>query len=346
MMKIAQVLSWIISTHGRFYLFNIITTFAVRAKGVRDAMTSVTILIPTFDRPEILETTLPSWLKAKQVNRIFLLAEGSSLDILNRYKSALRKYQKDNKLVYLVTFKRGGSVRARNALLDMAAKHGCTHLVMVDDDHFLTDENCIEIMAKNIESDNIIGAVGGKTLSAKQHKVDPSFFLDLPINLADSLTKITSYIFLDTKHGSRYAEALSSFFMVRGDLLDATIRYDEIFNTPTGFREESDFQLQIKQAGYKLLHEPRAYVVHLAPSGGGNRPRINMRERIYWKARNHTVFVLKWNVSNMIRVWYLILSALILMLYRPWHMISIFAGMRDGYTRFFKAKRALRMHKN
>jgi len=298
---------------------------------------SVSILIPTYDRPEILDITLPSWLKAKHVDKVFLVAEGSSLHILNKYKSVLKKYREYGKLFYSLTSKRGGSVGARNALLDMAAKHGCTHVVMADDDHFLVDENCIEIMVKDLKSDNMIGAVGGKVVSAKQRKDDPDFFLNLPINLADSLTKLTSYIFLDTKHGPRYSEALPPFFMVRGELLDKIIRYDEIFNTPTGFREESDFQLQIKQAGYTLLYEPRAYVVHLAPSGGGNRPRINVQKRMYWKSRNHMVFILKWNASKIRRVWDLTLSALILILYRPWYIISIFVGIRDGYRQFKRA---------
>lgn len=299
-------------------------------------ISNVTVLIPTYNRPEILNITLPSWLKAKHVNEVFLLAEGSSIDILNKYKSVLKKYREYGKLVYVLTLKRGGSVRARNALLDMAAKHGSPHVVMADDDHFLMDENCIEIMVKDLESDHMIGAVGGKVVGAKQREADPDFFLNSPINLADSLTKLTSYIFLDTKHGPRYSEALPPFFMVKGELLDKIIRYDEIFNTPTGFREESDFQLQVKQAGYKLLYEPRAYVAHLAASGGGNRPGIDVRKRMYWKSRNHTVFVFKWNASKIRRVWDLILSTLILILYRPWYMISIFVGVRDGYRKFLK----------
>ncbi len=288
------------------------------------------VLVPSYDRPEILEITLPRWIKLRCIDKLFLVAEASSRAILRKYEDIVKKYESTGKLTCLLTLGRSGSVNVRNALLDMAAKDNCEYAVMADDDHLLISENCLTRMIAGCESDGMIGALGGNVVSTGSLRMDPEFFLNFPINLADSLTKLTSYVFLDTRHGPRYSEALPPFFMVKGKLLNEQ-RYDEIFGTPTGFREESDFQFQIKQKGCKLLYDPKVYVMHLAAEQGGNRPKITMGERMYWKARNHTAFVIKWSTSGIKRIWYLALSTLILILYRPWHVVSILKGLRKGY---------------
>lgn len=149
------------------------------------------------------------------------------------------------------------------------------------------------------------------------------------------LSRLTGYIFLDVKHGPRHSEYLPHFFMIKKEVLDKGVRYDEIFNTPTGFREESDFQLQIKYLGYKLLYDPRIYVIHLVAEGGGNRPKMSMGERMYWKARNHTVFILKWNKLVLKRVLYIMFCILTLSLYRIWHAPWIFKGVKDGTKNYY-----------
>ena len=155
--------------------------------------------------------------------------------------------------------------------------------------------------------------------------------------MADILSRLLGYVFLDVAHGPKKSGFLPPFFMIRGEIIDKGVRYDESFDTPTGFREESDFQQQIKRMGYRLLYDPSSYVIHLAVKGGGNRPKMSMGERIYWKIRNHMFFICKWNDSIPKRMWYALVSALILLAYRPWHVFWIFNGLRDGLSSFKKA---------
>ena len=89
--------------------------------------------------------------------------------------------------------------------------------------------------------------------------------------------------------------------------------------------------------GYRLLYDPNPYVIHLAAQGGGNRPKMSMGERMYWKIRNHMIFICKWNTSILKRVWYALVSTLILLAYRPWHALWIFKGLRDGLAASKKA---------
>ena len=290
----------------------------------------IVVLIPSYNRPEWLEITLPSWLKAKYVSKIFVLAQAPSRDILEKYERVFKKYEGSGKIVYKLILKKLGSVKARNVLLDIAMQYNnCKYVVMADDDYLLPEENSLVLMAMNLESDEKVGAVGGKVI-AKRRRMDPDFFLHTPINLADSLSRLTGYVFIDVKHGPRYSEFLPPFFMLKREIIDKGIRYDKLLEAPTGFREESDFQLQIKHLGFKLLFNPRVHVIHLPAEEGGNRPRMSMKERMYWKARNHAIFVFKWNKSILKRIWYLVISTLMLLLYRPHHILWIFKGLKDG----------------
>jgi GT2 family glycosyltransferase len=303
----------------------------------------IAVLIPSYDRPEILKITLRKWLEANFIDKIFLVAEASSRDILDKYKEVIMEYNKNGQIVYKLTLKRLGSVKARNALLEMASKHNCKYVVMADDDYILPDRNSLILMVRRLDLNDRLGAVGGKVI-VKSRRKDPDFFLNLPWNLADLASRLVGYVFLDIKHGPRISEFLPHFFMLRTRILDGGIRYDEVFDTPTGFREESDFQQQIKYMGYSLLYEPKAYVIHLAAEKGGDRPeKMKMKERMYWKARNNTIFIFKWNKSILKKVWYILSSILILLLYRPWHVLQIFRGVKDGMNYFAKTQFGLRL---
>ncbi len=293
------------------------------------------VLIPSYDRPEILIISLPGWLRAVNVAEVFIVAEASSRDKLRKYEEVLERYEESGKLVYRLHHKRLGSVRARNTLLEMFVDSECDYAIMADDDYLLVDERSLEFMVEDFKLSDEIGMVGGRVVIARRRREDPDFFLNSPAGLADLLTRLTGYVFLDVEHGPRYAEFLPHFFAIRKDIVKRGIRYDASFDTPTGFREESDFQQQVKRLGYKLLFDPRAYVIHLAVEEGGDRPSIGMSRRIYWKARNHAAFILKWHKSRVRRLWYLTLAGLMLAVYRPKYFTQVFRGLKHGVCSFW-----------
>ncbi|ADV64735.1 glycosyltransferase family 2 protein [Desulfurococcus mucosus] len=293
-------------------------------------MHGVAVLIPSFDRARMLKIILPRWLASAHVCSVIVLAEASSAEVLDEYRRVLQGLDASGKLIYRIMPGRMGSVEARNMLLEMALKHTtCEYFLLTDDDYLPIDEDTLGVMLKHMRDDKV-GAVGGRVVVLRKRRVDPDFFLNTPFLIADALTRLIGYVFLDVEHGPRYAEFLPSFFMVRREVIENGVRYSKAFSTPTGFREESDLQQQIKNLGYRLVLEPRARVVNLVPEEGGNRPRMSMRKRIYWKARNHIIFVFKWNTSRARRLWYTMLSAMLLLSYRPWHLPSVMKGLQDG----------------
>jgi len=289
----------------------------------------VCVLMPSYDRPSIVGITLPRWLEARDVDSVIVVAEASNEDTLIKYKYVLSKY--DDRVTYVLNKGRLGSVNARNKLLELAFKNNCKYGLMVDDDYLISSRDVVRIMKIYLDQYSDVGAVGGRVIPLRKRAVDPDFFLNAPIPVADALTKLTGYIFLDVRNGPRYAEFLTHFFMIRGELLNK-VRYSRVFETPTAFREESDLYMQIKKLGYKLIFIPQAYIYHLAPEEGGNRPKMSMEKRMYWKSRNHTKFIIKWVKSPMIKIWYMLNTVIILTLYRPQYINAVLKGIRDGLT--------------
>ncbi len=296
----------------------------------------VDVLIPSYDRPELLGIILRTWLNIDYLGSIFVLAQASSQEVANRYKSILEEFGNKNRVVYKILTVKLGSVRARNMLLDMASESSCEYVLMTEDDLLPLDRRILAMMIKRFKLDNRIGLVGGKVSIISKRRVDPEFFLNLPLNLTELISKLTGYIFVNAKRSSGYSEYLFQYFLIKKEVLAKGVRYSEFFNIPTGFREETDFQFQVKNLGYMLFYESKVNMIHLTIETGGNRPGLTMGERMYWKARAHTLFVLKWNKSILKRVWYITCSLLILSLYRPWHIPWILKGVKDGIRIYYE----------
>lgn len=295
----------------------------------------IVVLIPSYDRPQILDNALNKWLSAFYVHAVIVVAEGSSAKILNRYQKILSNYQRTGRLIYKLSAKRLGSINARNLLLKLAAASECDFIVLADDDYLPPFSDSVLSACAMLNSDSQIGAIGGR-VTVNNMREDGDFFLKSPFSAtADILTKFSGYIFLDVSHGPRFSEYLTPFLVLKRVVADQII-YNEMYDTPTAFREESDLQAQIKYLGYKLVFYPELEVIHLAIAQGGNRPKISLTERIFWKARNSIFFVWKWNRSLFKRVWYTTFCIVLLLFYRPWNVLAVFRGSHRGIRDYFK----------
>lgn len=293
---------------------------------------SIAVLIPSYRRPHVLKISIPTWLKGSGICYLVVVADSPLDEEISLYKQFLvemRSRIRGVEIIYELHKGRRGSVNARNKLLEIANRLDVDFVVMADDDYILPYPYFLKFMAERLEKDKSIGAIGGKVVMIRKRTVDPDFFLNFPVNIADALTKVTGFIFLDVVNGPRYAEFITPFYMLRRDILKY-IRYDPIFGTSIAYREESDIHMQIKKLGYRLLLDPRVYVLHLGLEEGGNRPSISMGLRLYWKARNHAIFIKKHFDSINKRLWYLFLSTLLLSIYRPWYAWQVLRGTSDG----------------
>jgi len=273
-------------------------------------ITNFFVGIPSYNRAKIFSYCLRSFIGSKLIKGFIIVIDVSKDKEKELYVAALKELvDRGYEVVHDITIGKRGSTKARNLVLNIAEKvlGSKDILLLYDDDYVYAGDKSI-IPALSWLKDKKVGAVGGRVINLRKRKVDPDFALNIPY-LADALTRLTGFIFLNTKHGPRYVDYITPLMALRVEILSKGIRYDESYGG-TGYREESDLQKQIKKFGYEIVFEPRFYTYHLAIESGGNR-YSDLEDRMYWKWRNHTYFMNKWHYPLHKKI----LSYMILTLY-------------------------------
>jgi len=249
--------------------------------------------IPSYNRAKILKISLRSFVNSKLVRGFIIVADAISSSEAEEYNRSI-KYVKDLgfEVIYDVKIGRRGSTKARNMVLEYARQNLKKDDVLIsyEDDYIYPGDHSL-IPALHWLKKPSIGVVGGRRINIRKRRIDPDFYLNI-FYLADYLTKLTGYIFIDIDHGPRYVDYTTHLMAMKVKILTQEINYDENYGG-IGYREESDLQMQIRKLGYKIIFEPRFYTYHLAIESGGDR-YSDLENRIFWKWINHTYFMNKW----------------------------------------------------
>jgi GT2 family glycosyltransferase len=276
-------------------------------------ITKIFVSIPSYNRAKLLQYVIRPFLNSKIIHGFIIVAQGTNDKECEEYAKLINRLKDTNfDIIYVLTNKRMGSARARNKILELASSLDKNNILIIYDDDFIYPGDHSLIPAILWLKHSFVGLVGGRVINLRKRKVDPDFYLNIP-RIADALTQLTGFIILNTKHGPREAMFTPHPFAMKIEVISKGIRYDENYGG-TGYREESDFQMQVRKLGYKIIFEPRFYAYHLALESGGNR-YSDLKDRMYWKWRNHTYFMIKWRyplhkkiLSYMILSFYALLN--------------------------------------
>ncbi len=178
-----------------------------------------------------------------------------------------------------------GSAAARNA----GIKHVKGDIILFLDDDALIRPKYFENLTKHFE-DEKVGAVGGAEI-----KKGGSFFHsvwfslnrpgtitwsgDIVSNFSRNLPKAIS---VDHLQGSNFA--------IRKEIIDEIGLMNENL---LHYRDETEYVYRVKKAGYKVIFEPKAAVVHKPLSSGGNLNPNKKKEWAYWYHKNTSYLFFK-----------------------------------------------------
>jgi GT2 family glycosyltransferase len=288
------------------------------------------VLVPSYNRPTSLSLTLEKLNQFDTVRVIFVAADASSHEILNEYSEVISKYS--GKVVAELAIGCRGSAKTRNAVRKLALQNISTseYVLLFDDDFQLPDETVLKQMIQTLNSYKNAGIVGGRIVNLNRHVVDSEFSLPVSQKVADILSGFTGFLFCGQTKGIETGKRTTCFMLIKSQLLNQ-VSYDENYQG-TGYREESDFQKQVQYLGYKVLSIETAFVYHYAPDVGGCRESQKFSSRMYWKSRNHIYFIQKWNRKKKYRsLWYMLMSEILLIGYRPSAFFQILKGLQSGY---------------
>jgi len=282
--------------------------------------------IASYAKPRAFALSVRSLLRAKLLQGIIAVIDARDSVELDQYLNTLniaRSYGLE--VLVDISLKRRGSTNARNKILDMAEQNlkGSNILVLYDDDYIYPSSESLAVVIPWLKIKEI-GLVGGRVICVSRRNVDPDFYLNLA-GVADGLTKLTGFIFLDVVHGPRYVDFTTPLMALRTDVIKRGIRYDPNYGG-TAYREESDFQAQIRKLGYRIVFEPRFYVYHLCLEEGGNRVLNDVALRFYWKARNNAYFIRKHKIGTL----KLVMSTAIIATYAMFNGFRALRAVNDG----------------
>jgi GT2 family glycosyltransferase len=254
--------------------------------GIEEKLTVISVVIPTFNRAEILKHTLPSYLASDLVSEVILVDDAASEDSRGRLEAMAAQ---NSKVIYVRNKKNLGAPASRNRGIDLARE---SILLLSEDDLELADgylETLVEHMGRtqaDIISGRRLWMRVGETKEAALRRTQKAR-RKTPTNL----------IWLD--HNSHVitpddleVPLLDGTMLMRRAVVEK-VRYHLPFGGPSTWREESDFQFSALEQGFKIVFCPHVVSFHHArhsASFGSNRLMGNLHyiSRIH---RNNLLFL-------------------------------------------------------
>lgn len=289
----------------------------------------ISLIIPTRNRATILDQTLNNLIDiSKDLNAEIVIVDGNSSDNTQEVVEMHRKVS-TTPIKYYKSEKRDGSSAACNTGVTLSDGD---IVLWLGDDMTLPNSEVIKILLDDFQKFPDVSVIGGKRIETHHHKVDPPFYL----RFGDFFTKLTGFVFLDVFTKMRYADFVVAPIACRRKIAQSVL-YDKNYGVGMGYREESDYQLQIRASGWRILFDPRIRVDHNGQETGGNRDET-YEKRIFWKARNHTYYLHKF--YSGLRLWYYLNTSIyILALNGRLHFRLIASGIRTGFVDYQKYRK-------
>lgn len=238
---------------------------------------SVSIIIPTLDRAEVLLNTLKDLLRQKYPDFEIVVVDQTEKPA-KEVSDFIKTHQ--NKIKYLHLDRKGSSY-AR----DFGVKNAKGEIVLfLDDDVKISQDDFITKHLENY-SDKNIRLVAGRVIDDwnqpnKEKEVGKFKYWGLKeITNFDSLKK------MEIQHAPG-----GNFSCYRDDFLEVG-GFGEVY-VGNAHMEETDFCFRLKRLGGKFIFEPKAVTHHLHFTSGGNR-RNDIYKFRYWIVRNSTFFYLR-----------------------------------------------------
>jgi glycosyltransferase involved in cell wall biosynthesis len=220
----------------------------------------ISIVIPTYNRGDILEKTLPSYYTQKSVDEIVVVDDASE-DIT---KEVIERYQKkypDIKTVYHCNKERRGAAYNRNKGVSLATNE---YILFGEDDAFL-EENYSEALLEKLTktpkaaviSGRLVQLLAGEEPSLGKERfgygtIDQEFF-DFKTFTHNPGARFKGDITLPLTH---------SLILAQKSLL-LRFPYDEYYSKGNGFREESTFQMQAFIHDYDIVVTNDTHCMHM-----------------------------------------------------------------------------------
>lgn len=248
-----------------------------------DKTLGITVVIPTLDRPECMAACVQDLLSQHYELLEILLVDQS--DQPDRHMLELAALHPETISYHHVSFR--GLPTARN----YASKHARHDAILFLDDDIRCYPALLAEHARCLQLSGV-GIVAGAVEEAREQG-DPSTGGET--GRFNPMTAVPGRAFeasgeFDVDH------AAGGNFSVWRNVFESCRGIDEILGVGAALYEETDFCLRVRHAGYRVLFNGAARILHLAVPRGGCRVPI-WHEYIWGLAHNRTILIqrhVKW----------------------------------------------------
>lgn len=251
----------------------------------------ISMVVPTRNRAYTLRRVLPSYFEQEGVGEIVLVDDAGTDDVAEVFDEIGARYP-DVARCYTHNGERGGASRARQ---QGAARARYPYVLFCDDDEYLEPGYAAECLRLLIERD--AGAVSGRRVYMRPGESREQALERFGNGLRRAAP--FDYRLCELVNGARFDGVLSlpltnSNILTRQDLV-ARFGFDPHYSTGNGYREESDYQMNLFVHGFPVLVSNAVHSLHLPMSevrSGGQR--VRRTRKFLWSVRYNGYFLDKY----------------------------------------------------
>ena len=293
-------------------------------------MKLVSVIIPTYNRAEMLCECVDSILNSTYKNLEVIIVDNNSTD--NTKELVKKKYVTDERVLLVPLKENLMAAGGRNEGLKRAKGD---YLLLVDNDN-IVEQNMIELLVEEMCKDDRIGLVG--PLSINKYDGNAIWLASGSYNFFSSRPK-TLYagrkpheVMMEKRYSTCYSP---NIMMVSKQVAEAVGGFDRSYYA---MYEEADFGYRILKSGYQEYIVTDARTMHLSYVGEGEAAKlrilgIGFPERAFHYAKNRTVFMKKY------AKWYHMITYFLIF----FHVFTIYySGIAIKYGRWDIAKAYLK----
>ena len=248
-------------------------------------MTEISVVIPTKDRLSYLRKAVPMFLAQQEVNEVVVVVDGCSDGTLEYIKAAS---ESDSRIRYTDNVTNKGLPYSRNRGLELAQ---CEYSFTGEDDLELS-ENFFATLLAHLEATGA-DLISGRNVFRGERESRAEAIARTDRIPDPSVNRRTLMVHVDMKTAGDQEQSLLPAPMLGRTDVFRKVRFDDSYRG-NAWREESDFQLSAREAGYKLVYCPHAisFNIEIENDRGGVHATWGLK-RLGWQIRNNWRFVQK-----------------------------------------------------
>jgi glycosyltransferase involved in cell wall biosynthesis len=251
----------------------------------------ITMVIPTRDRAHTLRLVAPSYFQQEGVSEIIFVIDAASDDTHTMVDGLAREFS-DVSVKIVTNSARVGASQSRNLGVAEASND---FILFCDDDEYLESGYAQTCLRKLLQTGS--AAVSGRRVYMLGDETPGDAVRRFGNGLRRSKpfrAVLCEYVNGATFDGDIELPVTNAIILTRRDLL-RRFPFDAHYARGNGYREETDYQMNLFVHGYRVLVTNDVHSIHLTPTQiGGGGQSVPRWSRVYWSVHYTRYFYTKY----------------------------------------------------